>query len=133
MTERSYFDWNATAPLRPQAAAALAEALALPGNASSVHAEGRAARQAIERARAEVAALVGAKANDVIFTASGTEANMLALSPGIEPAIEKRPRDRLFPSAVEHSSVRTGGRFAREAVEEVPVDADGRLDPAALA
>jgi len=133
MTERSYFDWNATAPLRPQAAAASAEALALPGNASSVHAEGRAARQAIERARAEVAALVGAKANDVIFTASGTEANMLALSPAIETATEKRPRDRLFLSAVEHSSVRTGGRFAREAVEEVRVDADGRLDLAALA
>src|SRR5262249_54458577 len=54
-----------------------------------------------------------------------------ALTPAIETATEKRPRDRLFISAIEHSSVRTGGRFAPKAVEELPVDADGRLDLAA--
>ena len=59
MVERAYFDWNATALLRPQAAAALREASALTGNPSSVHAEGRAARRAVEQAREEVAALVG--------------------------------------------------------------------------
>jgi cysteine desulfurase len=68
----------------------------------------------------------------VIFTSSGTEANTLALTPGIETADEKRPRDRLFLSAIEHASVLTGGRFPREAVEELGVDADGRLDLAAL-
>ena len=58
---RSYLDHNATSPVRPEVAAAMARALALPGNASSVHAEGRAARSAVERAREEVAALVGAQ------------------------------------------------------------------------
>ena len=133
MTERVYLDWNATAPLRPQAREALQDALAVAGNPSSVHAEGRAARHLIEHAREDVAHLVGASPADVIFTASGTEANMLALSPAIETASEKRPRDRLFMSAIEHVSVRTGGRFAREAIEDLPVDADGRIDLAALA
>jgi len=68
----------------------------------------------------------------VVFTSSGTEANALALTPFIETASEKRPRDWLFMSAIEHSSVRAGGRFSREATEDLPVDADGRLDLAAL-
>jgi cysteine desulfurase len=133
MSERSYFDWNATAPPRPQARHAFETALALPGNPSSVHAEGRAARRAVEDARQEVAALVGARASDVFFTSSGTEANMLALSPAWETAADKRRRDRLLISAVEHVSVRAGGRFARDAVEDIPVDAEGRVNLAALA
>jgi cysteine desulfurase len=133
MVERGYFDWNATAPVREAASAAFKNALALTGNPSSVHAEGRAARRAVEEAREEVAALVGARPGDVFFTSSGTEANMLALTPAIETANEKRPRSKLFLSAVEHVSVRAGGRFAREAIEELPVDAEGRLDLAALA
>ncbi len=79
---RAYLDWNATAPLRPQARAVLTEALDLTGNPSSVHSEGRAARGTVERARAQVAALVGAEAAQVTFTSGGTEANMMALSPG---------------------------------------------------
>ncbi len=132
MAERSYFDWNATAPIRPEARDALQEALAAAGNPSSVHAEGRAARRLVERAREEVAALVGARPADVFFTSSGTEANMLALTPAIETAGEKRPRDRLLISAIEHASVRTGGRFRHDAVIEFSVDADGRADLAAL-
>ena len=132
MAERSYFDWNATAPLRPQAREALLEALAVPGNPSSVHGEGRAARSLIERAREQVAVLVGAQPANVIFTSGGTEANMLALTPAIETAGEKRPRDLLI-SAIEHASVRAGGRFLREAIEDVPVLPDGRIDLAALA
>jgi cysteine desulfurase len=131
--ERAYFDWNATAPLREAARQAWQQALAVPGNPSSIHSEGRAARRVVEEAREAVARLAGAARADVIFTASGTEANALALTPSIETAGEKRPRDRLFISAIEHSSVRTGGRFAPEAVEELPVDADGRLDLVALA
>lgn len=131
--ERAYFDWNATAPLREAAREAWQQALAVPGNPSSIHAEGRAARRLVEEAREAVARLAGAARADVIFTASGTEANALALTPAIETAGEKRPRDRLFISAIEHSSVRTGGRFAPEAIEELPVDADGRLDLPALA
>jgi len=130
--ERSYFDWNATTPLRPQAAAALTAALGVAGNPSSVHAEGRVARRLVERAREEVAALVGAEPGNVVFTSGGTEANMLALTPAIETATEKRPRDRLLLSAIEHSSVRTGGRFPRSMIEDVPVGTDGRVDPAAL-
>jgi cysteine desulfurase len=132
MMDRSYFDWNATAPLRPQAAAALADALAVAGNPSSVHAEGRAARRLVERAREQVAALVGAEGGNVFFTSGGTEANMLALTPAIETADDKRPRDRLLLSAIEHSSVRTGGRFPAAMVEDVPVTPDGRVDLDAL-
>jgi cysteine desulfurase len=133
MVERSYFDWNATAPMRPQAAEALREALAVPGNPSSVHAEGRAARRLVEEAREEVAALVAARSGDVFFTSSGTEANMLALTPAIQTADERRPREKLLISAIEHSSVRTGGRFPRDAVADIAVEADGRVDLAALA
>jgi cysteine desulfurase len=110
----------------------LRDALAVPGNPSSVHAEGRVARRLIERAREEVAALVGARPADIFFTSSGTEANMLALTPAIETADEKRPREKLLISAIEHSSVRTGGRFPRHAVADIPVDADGRIDLGAL-
>ncbi len=133
MTERVYFDWNATAPLRLPAREALQDALALNGNPSSVHAEGRAARRLIERAREEVAALMAARPADVVFTSGGTEANMLALTPAIETPGEKRPRERLLMSAIEHSSVRAGGRFSRAAIEEIAADADGRVDLAALA
>jgi cysteine desulfurase len=130
--QRSYFDWNATAPLRTEARLAFEGALSIGGNPSSVHAEGRAARRLIENAREQVAALAGARPGDVFFTSSGTEANMLALTPAIEIANEKRPRSRLLLSAIEHASVRSGGRFAREAINEIPVEADGRLDLGAL-
>ncbi len=130
--ERIYLDWNATAPLRPEAMAALTDALAPVGNPSSVHAEGRAARRLIEAAREDVARLVCARPADVFFTSSGTEANMLALTPALETAAEKRPRDKLLLSAIEHSSVRAGGRFAADSIEEVAVGADGRIDLAAL-
>jgi cysteine desulfurase len=133
MPKRSYFDWNATAPMRAEARQAFDAALLLLGNPSSVHAEGRAARQAIENARQEVAALTGARPGDVFFTSSGTEANMLALTPAIETAHEKQPRSGLFMSAIEHASVRAGGRFPREATEEVPVDGEGLIDLDALA
>jgi cysteine desulfurase len=131
--ERAYFDWNATTPLREAARQAWIRALAVPGNPSSIHAEGRAAHRLVEEAREAVARLAGAVRANVIFTSSGTEANALALSPSIETGGEKRARDRLFISAIEHSSVRAGGRFARDAIEDLPVDADGRLDLAALA
>jgi cysteine desulfurase len=132
MSDRANFDWNATAPLRPEARAVMTAALGLAGNASSVHAEGRAARRLVEEARAQVAALVGAEAKNVIFTSGATEANMLALTPALEAGVRKAPRDRLFVSAVEHPSVRGGGRFAPEQVEELPVTPDGLLDLAEL-
>jgi cysteine desulfurase len=130
MTERLYFDWNATAPLRPQARAAMLAALDASGNPSSVHAEGRTARRLVEEARERVAELVGAEPSNVVFTSGGTEANMLALTPA-HPSGAK-PRDRLLVSAIEHPSVLAGGRFPADAVERMPVTADGQLDLAAL-
>ena len=74
MTGRVYLDWNATAPLRPEARAAMLAALDVVGNPSSVHAEGRAARGIVERARAQVAELVGCNTAEVVFTSGATEA-----------------------------------------------------------
>jgi cysteine desulfurase len=122
MVERVYLDWNATAPLRPEAHAAMLAALDVTGNPSSVHAAGRAARRLVETAREQVAALVGADPREVVFTSGGTEANALALSPTLG--------DVLLVSAIEHPSVRSGGRFP--AVEEIPVHVKGELDLAAL-
>ena len=132
MAERTYFDWNATAPLREEARIATIAALKVAGNASSVHAEGRAARSLVEHAREQVANLVGADAKNVTFTSGATEANMYALTPAIEIGGRKEPRDRLFVSAIEHPSVRSGGRFAAEQVEALPVTGDGVVDFVAL-
>jgi cysteine desulfurase len=128
MSERVYLDWNATAPLRPEARAAIAAALEVLGNPSSVHAEGRAARHVVEQARERVAALVGAEPRNVIFTSGGTEANVLALTPHIACGADTAPRGRLLCSAIEHASVRAGGRFPPDRVEELPVGAEGIVD-----
>jgi cysteine desulfurase len=110
----SYLDWNATAPLRPEAVAAMSEALRLWGNPSSVHRRGRAARQIIERAREAVAGLLGdVDPSGVIFVSGGTEANHLALLGA--------GRERVLVSAVEHDSV----RHAVPAAEIIPVGSDG--------
>ena len=127
MNQRSYLDYNATAPLRPEVRAACVEALLLTGNPSSVHAEGRAARAAIEAARAKVAKLVGAAPEDVIFTSGGTEANALAL------AAQTGEAWHCYLSAIEHPSVAAGGRFYRETTTVIPVDQDGVVDLAVLA
>lgn len=74
---RLYLDWNATTPLRPEARAAMAAAMDVVGNPSSVHAEGRAAKALLERARAQVAAAVGCAPDEVIFTSGATEAAMV--------------------------------------------------------
>jgi len=132
MAERLYFDWNATAPLREEAREAMRAALALTGNASSVHAEGRAARRLVEQAREDVARLVGAESRNVTFTSNATEANVMALTPAIEVGGRRETRDRLFVSAVEHPSVLSGGRFGAGQVEELPVTSDGVVDLDAL-
>jgi cysteine desulfurase len=132
MGERVYLDWNATAPLRPEARAAMVAAADACGNPSSIHGEGRAARRLIEDAREQVAALVGAKPRNVVFTSGGTEANMMALSPATGAGRDMPPCDHLLVSAIEHPSVLAGGRFARQAAECVPVTAAGQVDLAAL-
>ena len=115
MNQRSYLDYNATAPLRAEVREAVVAALSLEGNPSSVHEEGRAARAAVEDARAKVAALVGARPEDVIFTSGGTEANAQALS---APAGEDSWH--CYLSAIEHLSVLSGGRFHPETTTIIP-------------
>ncbi len=134
MSERAYLDWNATAPLRSEARAAMLAALDVVGNPSSVHAEGRAARNLVEQAREQVAALVGAEPRNVTFTSGGTEANILALSVpvGAGSATDSGPAVPIFVSAIEHSSVLAGGRSAATAVERIPVTSDGIVDLSAL-
>src|SRR5262245_28172869 len=117
MGERVYLDWNATAPLRPEAQEAMRAACDFGGNPSSLPREGRAARAAVEVARRHVAALLGAEPRNVIFTSGGTEANLLALSPALARDGDQAPRDRLLVSAIEHPSVGCGGRFPAAAVE----------------
>lgn len=120
MRERAYLDHNASSTLRPEAMEAIITALAGAGNASSVHREGRQARQLIEAAREDVAALAGVSPAQVVFTSGGTEANVMALSPAWLRASE---RHRLFVSAIEHPSVMKGGQFAGQDVEVLPFPA----------
>src|SRR5437899_3556889 len=127
MADRIYLDWNATAPLRREAREAMAAAWDLDGNPSSVHAEGRHARRLVEEARAGVARAVGALPRNVIFTSGGTEANALALTPGLRRGAGL-PVERLLASAIEHASVLTGGRFPSEATGTVGVTSSGLLD-----
>ncbi len=120
MSALAYLDHNATSPLRPAAFDAMVEALRAGGNPSSVHTAGRKARAIVDRARREVASLVGARATETIFTSGGTEANNLALAGA--------GRRRVLVSAIEHDSVRQ----AVPQAEILPVDGDGVLDLAAL-
>ena len=116
-----YLDHNATTPLRAEAAQAVSGALAQPGNPSSVHAFGRAARRIVEDARRQVAALAAVPSDAVLFTSGGTEANNLAL--------RGCGRRRILASAVEHPSVLE----AADGIETIPVDGDGIVDLDALA
>jgi cysteine desulfurase len=127
MPERVYLDWNATTPLRPEAREAMAAAWDFCGNPSSVHAEGRQARRLVEEARAAVAGAVGAQPRNVVFTSGGTEANALALTPGLRRG-SGLPVERLLVSAIEHASVLAGGRFPTEAIGTIGVTSAGLLD-----
>jgi cysteine desulfurase len=117
-----YLDANATEPLRPEARAAAIAAMDLPGNPSSVHGAGRAARRVLERAREQVAARFGASPAEVVFTSGGTEANAIAV------AALSRGR-RVLVGATEHPAILA----AAPAASVLPVLADGTLDLAALA
>lgn len=128
---RAYLDHNATAPVRPAVVEAVARALALPGNPSSIHAEGRAARAALEAARGQVAALVGAAPRQVVFTSGGTEAANAVLSGALRRRGMPAPT-RLLYGATEHPCVAAGHRFHEDAAEVSPVTGAGVLDLAAL-
>ena len=115
----AYLDFNATAPIRPEAAAAAAAALAVGGNPSSVHAAGRRARQIVDEARDAVAALVGVPADGIVFASGATEANATALA-GF-------PGRRLIVAATEHVSVLESAKANGATTSVVPVDGDGLL------
>ena len=108
--QRAYLDWNATTPLRVEARAAMAQAMDISGNPSSVHAEGRAAKALVERARAQVAAALGAEGADIIFTSSATESAALACA-----------GRQMHCAPVEHDAV------ASWCQNDLAVDHDGRV------
>lgn len=128
---RVYLDWNATAPLLEEARAAVLAGLDLM-NPSSVHGEGRAARAALEKARRQVAALVGADPSHVIFTSGATEAANMVLTPDFRMGRRPIAIGHLYVSAIEHPAVREGGRFPAERVSEIPVTPAGVIDLKAL-
>ena len=113
---RTYLDWNATAPLRREARAAMLAALDVVGNPSSPHAEGRRARAIVEDAREQVAALVGAKPAEVVFTSGGTEGNNAVLAAGW---------DAILVAGVEHDSVLAPVRSSHARRVDMPVGSDG--------
>lgn len=126
-----YLDYNATAPLRPEAIEAMADALRAVGNPSSVHGPGRAARARLECAREEVAQLVNAAANEIYFTSGGTEANYLALRglPAIAQPGQPGQPGQVAVSAIEHDAVL---HAAPEGCRRIPVGGDGIVDLAAF-
>ncbi|WP_298806944.1 cysteine desulfurase family protein [uncultured Pseudokineococcus sp.] len=135
---RVYADHAASAPVLPEAAEAVLRALSLTGNASSAHAEGRAARRVLEESRERVAASLGAAADEVVLTSGGTEADALAVTGLYRARREQDPaRRRVLVSAVEHPAVLEPARglAAAEGAELVllPVDERGRLRTDALA
>jgi cysteine desulfurase len=131
-----YLDYAASAPLRPEALAAMLPLLERPAaNPSSQHAQGRAARAAVETAREQVAALVGAAPAEVVFTSGGTEADNLAVKGAV---LARPPGERhLVCSAVEHHAVLDAaawaGSDAGAEVDLAPVDGFGRVEPDQLA
>jgi len=127
---RIYLDFNATAPLLPAVRVAFAEGLGVVGNPSSIHAEGRAARDLIERARNQVAALVGRPREQVVFTSGGTEANALGVARLAAAAVRRGLPRVAVTTAIEHPSLRAAiAALQRDAWEVRIVDAwEGRPD-----
>jgi Fe-S cluster assembly protein SufB len=122
--DRIYFDHNATAPLRPEAKAAMLAAMEQVGNPSSVHAEGRRARAIVERAREQVAGLVGAKPSEVVFTSGATESNNWVLRAGW---------DAIVVAGIEHDSVLAPARASGSRIVEIGTHSDGIVDTCAIA
>lgn len=121
---RYYLDHNATAPIRPEVIAKVAEVMALDGNSLSVHEEGRRAHKILEDAREQVRALVNAPVNGVVFTSGGTESIHYALHGAMKPHNIKR----FFISAIEHTAVPSNAATTAAEIELIPVKASGVVD-----
>lgn len=125
--KRSYLDWAASAPVHPVAKEAAIDALDVVGNPSSAHREGQAARAWVERAREQVAALVGCETSEVVFTGSGSEANALAL-------LGQGEARKLALGSLEHASLRLAAESASRRGAQVchlPSTSSGVVDPEA--
>ncbi len=133
MARRVYLDHAATTPVDPEVAEAMARVLReIPGNPSSIYAEGRQARALVDRARDEVAAAIGADPTEIVFTSGGTEADNLALRGALKA--REGEADGLVISTIEHHAVLDTaedlGRHGQARVTRVAVDRDGLVDPA---
>ncbi|ESW96828.1 cysteine desulfarase [Mesorhizobium sp. LSJC268A00] len=129
---RAYLDYNASAPLIIETREAMIAALDLVANPSSVHAEGRAARRLIENARRDVAALVNAKAEHVVFTSGATEAASTLLTPDWQMGRGTVRMSRLYVCEADHPCLLNGGRFPAAQVTRIGVDANGIANLAQL-
>ncbi|WP_040593267.1 cysteine desulfurase family protein [Mesorhizobium metallidurans] len=129
---RTYLDYNASAPLLSTARDAMIAALDVAANPSSVHAEGRAARRLIENARRDVAALVNAKAEHVVFTSGATEAASMLLTADWRMGRGTVRMSRLHVSEADHPCILNGGHFPAALVMRIGVDANGIADLAQL-
>ena len=133
-----YLDHAATTPVFPHVAAAMAEQATRVGNASSLHTAGRAARRIVEESRERLAAAIGARPSEVVFTSGGTESDNLAISGVLRARRDADPRrTRLLVSAIEHHAVLdcVEALEAREGVQVtwLPCDAEGVVHPEVLA
>ncbi len=120
----TYCDYNATAPLRPEAKKAMMSAMEAQANPSSVHGAGRAARRIVETSRMEIGGVIGSRAEDIVFTSGGTEANALAL----HGALKKISNPILIYSDLEHPAVRDIALSGAYPARKISVSPDGTLD-----
>jgi cysteine desulfurase len=127
-----YLDYNASAPLLPEAKAAMIAALDIDGNPSSVHQSGRKAKAIVQNARRAVAALVNTKPEHVVFTSGASEAAATLLTPHYSFGRSPLNFSRLYVCAADHPCVLAGGQFAADDVVRLPVMSSGILDPEAL-
>ncbi|MDR0785800.1 MAG: cysteine desulfurase [Treponema sp.] len=134
--KRVYVDYNATTPLNSEVKAAIIEELDIYGNASSMHETGREAHGRVEQARAEVGALLGTKARNIVFTSGGSESNNMVFQTMRQiAATDAQDRTEIVTSAIEHPCVLNSAKFLQELgykVTFLPVDADGKIKMDAL-
>lgn len=126
--KRRYFDHNATTPLSDIARDALVESLNVYGNPSSVHAEGRASKSLLNKARFQVAQRLNTQADHVVFTSGASEAAMTLLTPFYKMGRSDVVFSHLYIGATEHPCITKGGRFHKESMSVIGVDTKGLID-----
>ncbi|WP_317993255.1 cysteine desulfurase family protein [Bartonella gliris] len=127
VVKRRYFDHNATTPLTKMARMALLESLEVFGNPSSVHAEGRAAKALLQKARRQIAERLNTDPDHIVFTSGASEAAMTLLTPIYNMGHSQIRFSHLYIGATEHPSVAEGGRFSKDLISIVAVDQDGLI------